>query len=128
MDSVTPVQPSRRRSTAGNLSHPLQITSGGAPPLKVRELDDGRLAMFVAGVESSKDSAKELPEPRKAPEGTAVWTMTIDGGHLLPWHEMENPGWIEPCGKSLLAVGNKDSNSILLRNERDGSPPKALAC
>ena len=110
---------------AGDLSHPVQMTSGEPSPIVVRELDDGRLVMLVAGVESSQPGSQDASDTRGS-EGTAVWTMNVDGTHRTRWVGIQDPDWIEPCGKALLVLSRKDGNLSLLRYDGDNPTPKAL--
>jgi Tol biopolymer transport system component len=114
-------------AASNDLSHPNQITSGVPPALSVRELVDGRVAMLTSGIEPPPFRARELPTGRTTSEKTAVWTMNADGTHRSSWRGIENPEWIEPCGKALLVLANKGGYAVLLRYENESVPPQALA-
>jgi eukaryotic-like serine/threonine-protein kinase len=114
-------------AAANDLSHPAQVTSGGPSPLRVRELQDGRVVALVNGIEPTGLRARELPDGRTTSEESAVWTMNVDGTHRASWAGIDEPEWIEPCGKALLVLSNKDGGSLLSRYENGSPTPEALA-
>jgi Tol biopolymer transport system component/DNA-binding winged helix-turn-helix (wHTH) protein len=88
---------------ATDLSHPSQVTS--EPTLyQVRELSDGRLIAV----------------------GTGLWILNRDGTHRMPITSLNNPEWIEPCGRFLLAVTSTNGEKVLTRVAHDGSNETAL--
>jgi DNA-binding winged helix-turn-helix (wHTH) protein/Tol biopolymer transport system component len=90
---------------AGDLSHPVQLTSGEPSFFQVRELSNGRLLV----------------------RGNSVWTIGKDGRNRLPFAPLQDPEWIEPCGDSVLAIENKNGSSVLTRLLKDGSSPATMA-
>jgi Tol biopolymer transport system component len=90
---------------ATDLLHPLQATSGEPSLFQVRELSDGRLLAL----------------------GDGVWTMNKDASDRLPFGQVQDARWIEPCGRSVLIAGNKDGTTDLTRFGLDGSDAAALA-
>ena len=90
---------------AGDLLHPLQTTSGEPSLFQVGELSDGRLLAL----------------------GDGVWTMNEDASHRLPFAQVQDARWIEPCGRSVLIAGNKKGTTYLTRFGLDGSDAAALA-
>ena len=89
---------------ATDLSHPSQVTSGEPTLYQVRELSDGRL---IAA-------------------GTGLWIINRDGTHRMPITSLNNPEWIEPCGRFLLAVTSTNGEKVLTRVAHDGSNETAL--
>jgi Tol biopolymer transport system component len=88
---------------ATDLSHPSQVTS--EPTLyQVRELSDGRLIAV----------------------GTGLWILNRDGTHRMPITSLNNPEWIEPCGRFLLTVTSTNGEKVLTRVAHDGSNETAL--
>lgn len=114
-------------AASNDLSHLNQLSSGEPSPLSVRELYDGRVVMLVSGVEPQPLRDREPRTGRTIFEETAVWTMSVDGTHRSRWTGIENPEWIEPCGKALLVLSNQKGNTALLRYENEGVLPKAIA-
>jgi DNA-binding winged helix-turn-helix (wHTH) protein/Tol biopolymer transport system component len=90
---------------ATDLSQPSQITSGEPTLNQVRELSDGRL---IAA-------------------GTGLWIMNRDGTHRMPITSLNNPEWIEPCGRFFLAVTNTNGEKVLTKVANDGLNETALA-
>ena len=87
---------------ATDLSHPSQVTSGEPTLFQVGELSDGRLI--------AKGGA---------------WIMNKDGTNRVPVRSVNNPEWIEPCGRFLLAVTSTEwresfDQSGGRRDERNG--------
>ncbi len=89
---------------ATDLSHPTQVTSGEPTLYQVRELSDGRLIAV----------------------GTGLWIINRDGTHRMPITSLNNPEWIEPCGRFLLAVTSTNGEKVLTRVALDGSNETAL--
>jgi Tol biopolymer transport system component/DNA-binding winged helix-turn-helix (wHTH) protein len=89
---------------ATDLSHPSQVTSGEPTLYQVRELSDGRLIAV----------------------GTRLWIINRDGTHRMPITSLNNPEWIEPCGRFLLAVTSTNGQKVLTRVAHDGSNETAL--
>jgi Tol biopolymer transport system component/DNA-binding winged helix-turn-helix (wHTH) protein len=89
---------------ATDLSHPSQVTSGEPTLYQVRELSDGRLIAV----------------------GTGLWIINRDGTHRMPITSLNNPEWIEPCGRFLLAVTSTNGEKVLTRVAHDGSNETAL--
>jgi len=89
---------------ASDLSHPSQVTSGEPTLYQVRELSDGRLIAM----------------------GTGAWIMKKDGTNRVPVRSLNNPEWIEPCGRFLLAVTSTNGEKVLTRLAHDGSNETAL--
>ena len=89
---------------ATDLSHPSQVTSGEPTLYQVRELSDGRLVAV----------------------GTGLWIINRDGTHRMPITSLNNPEWIEPCGRFLLAVTSTNGEKVLTRVAHDGSNETAL--
>jgi DNA-binding winged helix-turn-helix (wHTH) protein/dipeptidyl aminopeptidase/acylaminoacyl peptidase len=89
---------------SSDLSHPSQITSGEPTLYQVRELSDGRLIAM----------------------GTGVWITKKDGTNRVPVRSLNNPEWIEPCGRFLLAVTSTNGEKVLTRLAQDGSNETAL--
>jgi DNA-binding winged helix-turn-helix (wHTH) protein/Tol biopolymer transport system component len=89
---------------ATDLSHPSQVTSGEPTLYQVRELSDGRLIAV----------------------GTGLWIINRDGTHRMPITSLNNPEWIEPCGRFLLAVTSTNGEKVLTRVVHDGSNETAL--
>ena len=87
-----------------HLSHPSQVTSGEPALYQVRELSDGRLIAM----------------------GTGAWIMKKDGTNRVPVRSLNNPEWIEPCGRFLLAVTSTNGEKVLTRLAHDGSNETAL--
>ncbi len=90
---------------AGDLLHPLQATSGEPSLFQIRELSDGRLLAL----------------------GDGVWTMNEDASHRLPFAQVQDAHWIEPCGRSVVIAENKNGTTNLTRFGLDGSDAAALA-
>jgi Tol biopolymer transport system component len=89
---------------ATHLSHPSQVTSGEPTLYQVREFSDGRLIAI----------------------GTGLWIINRDGTHRVPITSLNNPEWIEPCGRFLLAVTSTNGEKVLTRVAQDGSNNTAL--
>jgi Tol biopolymer transport system component/DNA-binding winged helix-turn-helix (wHTH) protein len=89
---------------ATDLSHPSQVTSGEPTLYQVRELSDGRLIAM----------------------GTGAWIMNKDGTNRVPIRSLNNPEWIEPCGRFLLAVTSTNGEKVLTRVAHDGANETAL--
>ena len=89
---------------ATDLSHPSQITSGEPALYSVRELSDRRLIAMGGG----------------------AWIMNKDGSNRVPVRSLNNPEWIEPCGRFLLAVTSTNGEKVLTRVADDGSNVTAL--
>jgi Tol biopolymer transport system component/DNA-binding winged helix-turn-helix (wHTH) protein len=89
---------------ATDLSHPSQVTSGEPTLYQVRELSDGRLIAM----------------------GTGTWIMNKDGTSRVPIRSLNNPEWIEPCGRFLLAVTSTNGEKVLTRVAHDGANETAL--
>ena len=89
---------------ATDLSRPSQVTSGEPTLYQVRELSDGRLIGM----------------------GTGAWVMNKDGTNRVPVRSLNNPEWIEPCGRFLLAVTSTNGEKVLTRVAQDGSNETAL--
>lgn len=87
-----------------HLSHPSQVTSGEPTLYQVRELSDGRLIAL----------------------GSGAWIMKKDGTNRVPVRSLNNPEWIEPCGRFLLAVRSTNGEKVLTRVAQDGSNETAL--
>jgi len=91
---------------APDLSHPSQVTSGEPNLYQARELSDGRLIAVGAG----------------------LWILNRDGTQRMPIPFLNNPEWIEPCGRFLLAVTSGNGEKVLTRVVHDGSNETALTC
>ena len=89
---------------ANDLSHPSQVTSGEPTLYQVRELSDGRLIAIGGG----------------------AWIMNRDGSNKVPVRSLNNPEWIEPCGRFLLAVTSSNGAKILTRVASDGTNETAV--
>src|SRR5215475_2412613 len=89
---------------ATDLSHPSQITSGEPALYSVRELSDRRLIAMGGG----------------------AWIMNKDGSNRVHVRSLNNPEWIEPCGRFLLAVTSTNGEKVLTRVADDGSNVTAL--
>ena len=87
-----------------DLAHPSQVTSGEPALFQVRELSDGRLLAL----------------------GTGLWIINRDGAHRVPITSLNNPEWIEPCGRFLLTVTSTNGEKVLTRLAQDGSNKTAL--
>jgi Tol biopolymer transport system component/DNA-binding winged helix-turn-helix (wHTH) protein len=85
-------------------SHPSQVTSGEPTLYQVRELSDGRLIAMGGG----------------------AWIMNRDGTNRVPVRSLNNPEWIEPCGRFLLAVTSTNGEKVLTRVAPDGANEMAL--
>ena len=86
------------------LSRPTQVTSGEPSLFQIRELPDGRLLAL----------------------GSGVWTMNSDASHRTKFGHVDDPRFIETCGRSVLVVGNKYGNAQLTRFGLDGSSAEAI--
>ena len=76
---------------ATDLSYPSQVTSGEPTLYQVGELSDGRLIATGGG----------------------AWIMNKDGTNRVPVRSLNNPEWIEPCGRFLLAMTSTNGEKVL---------------
>jgi Tol biopolymer transport system component/DNA-binding winged helix-turn-helix (wHTH) protein len=89
---------------ATDLAIPSQVTSGEPTLYQVGELSDGRLIASGAG----------------------AWTMDKQGSNRVPVKTLNNPEWIESCGRFLLAVTSTNGEKVLTKVAPDGTNETAL--
>ena len=90
-----------------NLTAAVQVTTGDFPLLEIAETSDGKL--LATGGDG------------------ALWMMNADGSQLARFSGARNAGQVTPCGHFILFVSEELGTVSLMRVDRSGMQPTAIA-